>query len=100
VPLDTYISTVIARGQQVKGISKRGPVEVRRARVRDRSDVVTDERICFTSSILPKWTRRTKSFNTLLPVLDLRGVSTGYFSSGCADFPLPILHGRALPARV
>ena len=38
-----------------------GPVEVRRAKVRDRGDVGTEEKIRFTSSILPKWARRTKS---------------------------------------
>ena len=56
-----------------------GPVEVRRAKVRDRADVVTEERIRFTSSILPKWARRTKSLDALLPILYLRGVSTGDF---------------------
>src|SRR3954453_15115400 len=52
------------------------PVEVRRAKVRD---VGAEEKIRFTSSILPKWARRTKSFDALLPVLYLRGVSTGDF---------------------
>jgi hypothetical protein len=32
-----------------------GPVEVRRAKVRDRGDVGAEEKIRFTSSILPKW---------------------------------------------
>jgi putative transposase len=50
-----------------------GPVEVRRAKVR------AAEKIRFTSSILPKWARRTKSLDALLPVLYLRGVSTGDF---------------------
>jgi hypothetical protein len=53
-----------------------GPVEVRRAKVRDRGDVVAEEKIRFTSSILPKWARRTKSLDALLPILYLRGVST------------------------
>ena len=38
-----------------------------------------EEKIRFTSSILPKWARRTKSLDALLPVLYLRGVSTGDF---------------------
>src|SRR5215471_12075649 len=42
-------------------------------------DVVAEEKIRFTSSILPKWARRTKSLDALLPVLYLRGVSTGDF---------------------
>ena len=53
-----------------------GPVEVRRAKVRDRGDVDAKEKIRFTSSILPEWARRTKSLDPLLPVLYLRGVST------------------------
>jgi Transposase and inactivated derivatives len=61
-----------------------GPVEVRRAKVRDRGDVVAEEKIRFTSSILPKWARRTKSLDALLPVLYLRGVSTGDFQEALA----------------
>ena len=56
-----------------------GPVEVCRAKVRDRGEVGAEEKIRFTSSILPKWARRTKSLDALLPVLYLRGVSTGDF---------------------
>jgi putative transposase len=55
-----------------------GPVEVRRAKVRDRH-VGTEAKIRFSSAILPKWARRTKSLDALLPVLYLRGVSTGDF---------------------
>jgi transposase-like protein len=56
-----------------------GPVAVRRAKVRDRGEVGTAEKIRFTSSILPKWARRTKSLDALLPILYLRGISTGDF---------------------
>src|SRR6476646_2309190 len=56
-----------------------GPVEVRRGKVRDRGEVSAEDKIRFTSSILPKWARRTKSLDALLPVLYLRGVSTGDF---------------------
>ena len=52
---------------------------MRRAKVRDRGDVGTADKIRFTSAILPKWARRTKSLDTLLPILYLRGVSTGDF---------------------
>ncbi len=61
-----------------------GPVEVRRAKVRDRGDVGTEAKIRFTSSILPKWARRTKSLDALLPILYLRGVSTGDFQEALA----------------
>jgi hypothetical protein len=36
--------------------------------------VVADQKIRFTSSILPKWARRTKSLDALLPILYPRGV--------------------------
>ena len=61
-----------------------GPVEVRRAKVRDRGDVGAEEKIRFSSAILPKWARRTKSLDALLPVLYLRGVSTGDFQEALA----------------
>ncbi len=35
--------------------------------------------IRFTSHILPKWARRSRSLDALLPVLYLRGISTGDF---------------------
>jgi Transposase and inactivated derivatives len=56
-----------------------GPVEVRRAKVRDRGGEAAGERVRFTSAILPRWARRSKSLDALLPVLYLRGVSTGDF---------------------
>ena len=56
-----------------------GPVAVRRAKVRDRGKVGATEKIRFTSSILPKWARRTESLDALLPILYLRGISTGDF---------------------
>ena len=55
-----------------------GPVEVEKPKARDR-DVSAEERIRFTSNILPKWARRTKSLDALLPVLYLRGISAGDF---------------------
>jgi transposase-like protein len=53
-----------------------GPVKVRQPRLRDR-DGADGERIRFSSSILPPYARRTKSLDALLPVLYLRGISTG-----------------------
>ena len=38
-----------------------------------------DTRIRFTSNILPKWARRSASLDALLPVLYLKGISTGDF---------------------
>jgi putative transposase len=55
-----------------------GPVAVRQPRVRDR---VSDggERIRFSPHILPRYARRTKSLEALIPILYLKGVSTGDF---------------------
>jgi len=57
-----------------------GAIDVRRPKVRDRAtDVPADEKARFTSNILPKWARRSRSLDALLPVLYLRGISTGDF---------------------
>jgi len=62
-----------------------GPVAVRRAKLRDRGagEAGTD-RIRFTSAILPRWARRTRSLDALLPILYLRGVSMGDFQEALA----------------
>jgi putative transposase len=69
-----------------------GPVEVRRVKLRDRGPRERAERIRFTSAILPRWARRTRSLNALLPILDLRGVSMGDFQEALAA-----LLGREAP---
>ena len=57
-----------------------GAVEVRRPKVRDRiSQQPETAKVRFTSSILPKWARRSPSLDALLPTLYLRGISTGDF---------------------
>jgi transposase-like protein len=61
-----------------------GPLEVQRVKVRDRAPTETEKRVRFTSQILPRWARRTKSLEALLPVLYLRGVSTGDFQEALA----------------
>jgi len=62
-----------------------GPVRVRRAKLRDRGAAEAGaEGITFTSAILPKWARRTRSLDALLPVLYLRGISTGDFQEALA----------------
>jgi transposase-like protein len=53
-----------------------GPVAVRQPRVRDRGGA-DGERIQFSSTLLPRYARRTKSLDALLPVLYLRGISSG-----------------------
>jgi transposase-like protein len=64
-----------------------GPVPVRRVKLRDR--VAEEEgsnggRIRFTSALLPRWARRTRSLDALLPILYLRGVSMGDFQEALA----------------
>ncbi len=57
-----------------------GPVAVRRVKLRDRGGAdVAGDRIRFTSALLPRWARRTRSLDALLPILYLRGVSMGDF---------------------
>jgi len=55
-----------------------GPVAVRCPRVRDRVGEGA-ERIGFSSAILPPYARRSKSLEVLIPILYLKGVSTGDF---------------------
>ena len=58
-----------------------GPVAVRQPRVRDREAAADDPaRIRFSPTILPPYMRRSKSIETLLPILYLKGISTGDFS--------------------
>jgi hypothetical protein len=62
-----------------------GPVVVRQPRVRDREADATDpDRIRFSPSILPPYMRRSKLIETLLPILYLKGISTGDFSEALA----------------
>ena len=61
-----------------------GPVAVQRVKVRDRDPAGTGERVRFTSAILPRWCRRSRSIDALLPILYLRGISTGDFQEALA----------------
>src|SRR6266403_998673 len=60
-----------------------GPVAVRCPRVRDRAGEGS-ERIRFTSAILPPYARRSKSLEVLIPILYLKGISTGDFEEALA----------------
>ncbi len=64
-----------------------GDVPVKAPRVRDREGLIK-----FSSSVLPRYLRRTKSIEELLPWLYLKGLSTGDFSSA-----LTALLGRDAP---
>jgi len=62
-----------------------GRVAVRQPRVRDREAAADDpERIHFTPAILPPYARRSKSLEMLIPILYLKGISTGDFEEALA----------------
>jgi putative transposase len=62
-----------------------GPVAVRQPRVRDREAAADDPgRIHFTPAILPPYARRSKSLEMLIPILYLKGISTGDFEEALA----------------
>jgi transposase-like protein len=60
-----------------------GPVPVRAPRLRDRVGA-GEERIRFASAILPRYARRSKSLEVLIPLLYLKGISTGDFAEALA----------------
>lgn len=61
-------------------LTSAGAVEVSARRVNDkRVDPVTGERRRFSSVILPPWARKTPKITEVLPLLYLRGLSSGDF---------------------
>jgi len=54
-----------------------GPVSVRQPRVRDKRS--RDQREVFTPGVLPKYLRKTKSIEDMIPWLYLKGISTNDF---------------------
>jgi putative transposase len=70
-----------------------GAVAVRQPRVRDRqAGPGAGEHIRFAPTILPPYARRTKSLEVLIPILYLKGISTGEF-----DEVLAALVGKDAP---
>jgi len=63
-----------------------GAVAVRCPRVRDRVGE-GGERIRFSSAILPPYARRSKSLEVLIPILHLKGISTGDFEEALIALP-------------
>ncbi len=59
-----------------------GPVPVKVPRLRDRKP--GEDRISFTPSILPRYLRKAKSVEELLPWLYLKSISTGDFTEALA----------------
>ena len=56
-----------------------GPIRVRQPRVDDRGIRSESDEIVFTSKILPRYMRKVPSIENLVPVLYLKGISTGDF---------------------
>ena len=72
-----------------------GPVPVKVPRVRDRG--VGEDKITFTPTILPRYLRKAKSVEELLPWLYLKGVSTGDFTEALEALLGP--HAKGLSAK-
>src|SRR6201987_2352027 len=60
-----------------------GPVAVRQPRVRDR-EATEGARVRYSPSILPPYARRSRSLEVLIPILYLKGLSTGDFNGALA----------------
>jgi len=61
-----------------------GPVRVKAPRACDRKGDRSKNKIKFSSNILPVYLRKTKSMETLIPWLYLKGISTGDFTEALA----------------
>ena len=77
---DDGLAKVVRNGRgKERGITMgAGTVRLRAPRVNDKREV-DGERQRFTSKILPPYLRRSKSVSDVLPILYLRGLSTGDF---------------------
>jgi transposase-like protein len=68
-------------------LTSAGAVEVTAPRVNDkRTDPVTGGRKRFSSAILPAWARKTPKITEVLPLLYLRGLSSGDFVAALGQF--------------
>jgi len=72
-----------------------GAVRVKAPRARDRDPGAPGGRIGFTSSILPRYLRRSRSMEELLPWLYLKGISSGDFGEALAALVGPDAPGLA-----
>jgi hypothetical protein len=68
-----------------------GPVAIRQPRVRDR-EATEGARIRYSPSILPRYARQSQSLEVLIPILYLKGISTGDFEEALA-----VLVGKGAP---
>ena len=68
-----------------------GPIQVKVPRIRDRGG----SGIKFTSSLIPPYLRRSKNIEELLPVLYLKGISSGDFSDALTALVGPHASGMS-----
>ena len=68
-----------------------GEIKVQQPRVRDRRPA--EQRETYSSAILPRYLRKTKSMEELIPWLYLKGISTGDFSEALAALVGPEAKG-------
>lgn len=68
--------------------SSLGPLEVHQPRISDRRKDESGQRIRFTSRVLPKYLRKTKAVEELVPWLYLKGVSSNDFSEALSALGL------------
>ena len=71
---------VVRNGYQPERIIQTGigNIEIKLPRVRDRE--MAEEKIQFHSQLIPKYMRRTVTLEVMLPLLYLKGISTGDFT--------------------
>lgn len=70
-----------------------GPLRVKQPRAADRRDIPVEDKVRFSSALLPPYLRRSKNLDELIPWLYLRGVSTGDFSEGLSALLGPQVKG-------
>ena len=70
-----------------------GPMKIKQPRVDDRKIRKKPDEPLFSSNILPRYLRRVPSIDNLIPVLYLKGISTGDFSTALSSILGDVVKG-------